>query len=78
MLLDLDMLATNGWDFVHAYRQSPLPHALIIVRTALSDGAQHAATLQVAGHVRKPFDLDHLLDLVEHHRCAYAAAEPSG
>jgi len=77
ILLDLEMPVMNGWEFVHAYRQTPLPHAFIIVMTALPDGARHAATLQVADHVRKPFDLDHLLDLVGHHRRVHAAAAPS-
>jgi len=78
ILLDLEMPVMNGREFVHAYRQTPRPHAFIIVMTAMLDGARHAAALHVAGHVRKPFDLDHVLSLVDHHVRAHPATAPSG
>ncbi len=78
MLLDLDMPMMNGREFVHAYRQTPRPHACIIVMTAMLDGACHAAALQVAGHLRKPFELDHLLAMMDHHVRAHPAPAPSG
>jgi len=78
ILLDLEMPVMNGREFVHAYRQTPHPHAFIIVMTAMLDGARHAAALQAAGHLRKPFELDHLLDMVDHHVRAHPAVELSG
>jgi len=78
ILLDLEMPVMNGREFVHAYRQTPRPHAFVIVMTAMLDGARHAAALQVAGHLRKPFELDHLLAMVDHHVRAHPAPAPSG
>jgi len=46
--------------------------------TTSRDGAHHAAALQVAAHLRKPFELDHLLDMVDHHIRAHQATALSG
>ncbi len=73
MLLDLEMPVMNGWEFVHAYRQTPLPHVAIIVMTMARDGAHHAAALQVTDYIPKPFDLDHMLDVVDRHVRAHPA-----
>jgi len=78
ILSDLDMPVMDGQEFVHAYRQTPPPHVAIIVMTVSRNGAHHAAALQVAGHLRKPFELDHLLDMVDHHVHAHPAPAPSG
>jgi len=78
ILLDLEMPVMDGQEFVRAYRQTPPPHACIILMTTLRDAAHHATALQVAGHLRKPFELDHLLDMVHHHISAHPAPAPSG
>jgi len=78
ILLDLDMPWMDGQNFVRAYRQTSPPHAFIILMTTSRDGAHHAAALQVAGHLRKPFELDDLLDMVDHHVRAHPATAPSG
>ncbi len=77
ILLDLDMPVMDGQEFVRAYRQTPLPHVAIIVMTTSRHGAHHAAALQVAGYLRKPFELDHLLAMVDHHVRAHTAPAPS-
>jgi len=73
MLLDLEMPVMNGWKLVSAYRKTPLPHVAIIVMTMSRDGAHHAAALQVADYIPKPFDLDHMLDVVDRHVRAHPA-----
>jgi len=77
ILLDLKMPVMDGQEFVRAYRQTPPPHAFIILMTTLRDGAHHAAALQVTAHLRKPFELDHLLDLVDHHIGAHPSTRSS-
>jgi len=78
ILLDLDMPWMDGQNFVRAYRQTSPPHACIILMTTSRDGAHHAAALQVAGHLRKPFELDDLLDMVDHHVRVHPATAPFG
>jgi len=76
--LDLDIPVMDGQEFVRAYRQTSPPHACIILMTTSRDGAHHAAALQVAGHLRKPFELDDLLDMVDHHVRVHPATAPFG
>jgi CheY-like chemotaxis protein len=63
VLLDLDMPDLSGWEVVDLLRvmQVPVP---VVFMTAAHRARAEAARLQVAGYLSKPFDLDHLLDLV--------------
>ena len=72
ILLDLMMPVLNGWDFVPAYRQTERADARIVVMTASGEARRHAAALHAHGHVAKPFDLDAILLLVEHHVRAHS------
>lgn len=73
ILLDLRMPVMDGREFVRVYRQTPPPHARIVVMTAEATGHHLAAALAVDAHITKPFDLGRLLDLVEEHVLAHAA-----
>lgn len=64
ILLDMRMPIMDGWQFAAAYRQTPEPHAPIVIITAARDAAVNAAETQAAAYLAKPFDLDRLLDLV--------------
>jgi len=78
ILLDLKMPVMDGQEFVRAYRQTSPPHACIILMTTSRDGVHDAAALQVAAHLHKPFELDHLLDMVYHHVRAHLATALPG
>jgi two-component system, chemotaxis family, chemotaxis protein CheY len=64
ILLDMKMPVMDGWAFAAAYRESPGPHAPIIVMTAAHDSHQRAAEISADDVIAKPFDVNHLLDLV--------------
>jgi len=64
ILLDMRMPVMDGWEFSRAYRQTPPPHAPIIVLTAARDAADRAEQIDADGYLAKPFDVDDLLDLV--------------
>jgi CheY-like chemotaxis protein len=64
ILLDMWMPVMNGWEFAAAYRQTPPPHAPIVVMTAGFDAEQKAAAIQADGLLRKPFELDDLVQMV--------------
>jgi len=53
--------------FVTAYRQSPPPHAPIILFTAVTNAACYAEQLHVDGLLTKPFEVEELLALVRQH-----------
>ena len=62
ILLDMMMPVMDGPGFVRAYRATPGPHAPIVAVT----GAPHAALdLGVDFVLRKPVDIDELLQVVE-------------
>ncbi len=64
ILLDMRMPTMDGWEFSRIYRQSPGPHAPIIVLTAARDASSWASQIDAEGCLGKPFDVDELLDLV--------------
>lgn len=64
ILLDMKMPVMDGWAFAHAYRESPGPHAPIVVMTAAHDSHKRAAEIAADDVIAKPFDVNHLLDLV--------------
>lgn len=68
ILLDLMMPVMNGWQFMEAQRQDA---ALATIPVVLISGDERlnekAAQARVAGFLKKPMDLDELLDTVERH-----------
>jgi len=67
ILLDLRMPLMDGQEFVRAYRQTRGPHSPVILVTAAHDTARPMAEIEVHGCLRKPFDLEELLDVVGQH-----------
>ncbi len=66
ILLDLRMPEMDGSAFALAYRALAGPHAPIVLITASSEDDTAAAALSIGAvdTIRKPFDLDELLDAV--------------
>ncbi len=67
ILLDMKMPVMDGWEFVAAYRQTPGPHAPILVMTAAHNSASRAAEIGADCYIAKPFDVDLLVELVRKH-----------
>lgn len=65
ILLDMRMPQMDGVAFVDAYHNRPELHAPIILMTAGRETPDSALTLNIAGFLAKPFNLDALLSLVE-------------
>ena len=65
ILLDMQMPVMDGWAFAQAYRQTPPPHAPIVVMTAARNAEQRAAEIGAAGFLGKPFEIGELVELVE-------------
>jgi CheY-like chemotaxis protein len=66
ILLDLMMPIMNGWQFRHAQRQdSDLAHIPVVVVSAKTDSAQHAAWLEADDYIQKPIALDRLLEAIQ-------------
>lgn len=64
ILLDMRMPRMDGWQFSRAYRDTPRPHAPIVVLTAARDAAESAAEIRADAHLAKPFQLAELIQLV--------------
>lgn len=64
ILLDMRMPVMDGWTFADLYRRSPGPHAPIIVMTAAHDSRTRAEEIKADDFIAKPFDIDHLLELI--------------
>jgi two-component system, chemotaxis family, chemotaxis protein CheY len=64
ILLDMRMPVMDGWAFAKAYRETPPPHAPIVVVTAARDAAQYAAQIAADAFLAKPFDLKSLRQVV--------------
>lgn len=67
VLLDMRMPVMDGWEFARQYRALPEPPAPILVLTAARDAAARAAEIDANGYLGKPFDMQELLTLVDHH-----------
>ncbi|MDP2663539.1 MAG: PAS domain S-box protein [Dehalococcoidia bacterium] len=65
VLLDLRMPIMDGREFTRAYRQTPGPHAPIILVTAAQDASRPAGEVEADAYLEKPFDLDRLLEIVD-------------
>jgi CheY-like chemotaxis protein len=66
ILLDMKMPVMDGRAFAKAYKQSPGPHAPIVVMAA-TDHTGPAAHMSAAGYTSKPFDVDTFLGDVREH-----------
>jgi CheY-like chemotaxis protein len=65
ILLDLMMPGLNGWQFTEALRADPsLAQPPIAVLSGAGDVAEKAARLGAVAHLRKPFELSALIELV--------------
>jgi CheY-like chemotaxis protein len=65
VLLDMQMPIMDGWEFARAYRQTPGPHApIVVVTVGRSSGAARAAEIGAASYLAKPFSLEGLLAAV--------------
>jgi CheY-like chemotaxis protein len=64
IVLDMQMPAMDGLAFAAAYRQSPEPHAPIVVVTAYRAQGRRALELGADEMLIKPVDLETLLDQV--------------
>ena len=76
ILLDLMMPVMNGWQFREAQQQDPDPEIAdipVIVLSAVGGHVQKVQPLDAVAFMRKPFDLDVLLRMVQQH-CHVAAA----
>ncbi len=67
ILLDLRMPVMDGWQFARAYRALPGRHAPIIVVTAGRDGREKVAEAAADAYIAKPFNVDHLVQVVAAH-----------
>ena len=70
-LILLDSLPLGGRqdDFVRQYRRLPGPHAPIYLFTTARDADAQARRLGDDGVLSKPFDIEVLLTLAQHHDC---------
>jgi CheY-like chemotaxis protein len=64
ILLDLSMPIMDGWSFVAQYRRVAPGGARILLLTGNPQAPQIAETLKADGYIRKPFDIDRLVDVV--------------
>lgn len=65
ILLDMKMPIMNGWEFArefHARYDNKVP---IVVLTAAEDAKKRAEEIGAVGWIGKPFDLDHVVSVVE-------------
>jgi two-component system, chemotaxis family, chemotaxis protein CheY len=77
ILLDLRMPIMDGYAFLTAYRTHPGPRAAVIVCSTAASSAAVLA-LGATAHLRKPFDIDDLIGLIERLRTKTAPAFESG
>jgi CheY-like chemotaxis protein len=64
ILLDMRMPNVNGPQFADAYRQTPGPHAPIVLVTAARDAPDAASEVGARAHLLKPFDVADLIQVV--------------
>jgi two-component system chemotaxis response regulator CheY len=67
ILLDMRMPVMDGWEFARTYRSRPEPRTPVVVITAARDAAERAAEIDADGYLSKPFSLEELFAVVEHH-----------
>jgi DNA-binding response OmpR family regulator len=70
ILLDLMMPVMNGWQFRQAQQEDPnraIADIPVIVLSAVGGHVQKVEPLDAVAFMRKPFDLDVLLDTIQTH-----------
>jgi DNA-binding response OmpR family regulator len=75
ILLDLMMPIMNGWQFRDAQQNDPDPGIAqipVIVLSAVGSHVQKVQPLDAVAFMRKPFDLDILLQTIQQHCCTAA------
>ncbi len=65
IVLDYQMPYLDGPRFVAAYRQLPGPHAPIVLVTGAGDVVESAEEIGAQGFLKKPFDLEELIEMVQ-------------
>jgi two-component system, OmpR family, response regulator VicR len=65
IVLDWMMPMLDGIDFAALYQQTPRPHAPIILLTAARDADEIADEIQADALLRKPFEIDDLVNTVK-------------
>jgi CheY-like chemotaxis protein len=74
ILLDLMMPVMDGWQFRAQQQQDPeLNQIPVVILSADGNVYQKAATIRAAGYLKKPVELETLLDTVGRH-CVVAAS----
>jgi CheY-like chemotaxis protein len=63
ILLDLRMPVMDGYAFLAAYQGVPEPRAAVIVCSTASNAAG-VVGMGAAGYLRKPFDIDELIEVI--------------
>jgi CheY-like chemotaxis protein len=65
ILLDLMMPVMDGWQFRAAQQRDPRIAGIpVVVMSAVTDGEAKAADLHPALYLRKPMDLDQVVEVV--------------
>ncbi len=64
ILLDLRMPVMDGYAFLAAYQARPEPRAAVIVCSTASNAAG-VVSMGAVGYLRKPFDIDELIDMIK-------------
>jgi CheY-like chemotaxis protein len=66
ILLDLMMPVMDGWKFRQEQKQHPAWEAIpVIVLSAVGNTQERAESIGASGCLRKPLDIDELLDMLE-------------
>ncbi len=65
VLLDWRLGQATGQEFAGAYRTLPGPHAPIVLVTGAGDVVESAEEIGAQGFLRKPFDLEELIEMVQ-------------
>ncbi len=76
ILLDLTMPVMDGWEFIHAYRQSSRSPAPMLLVSAIDNLPVRAKEIGAAGYGSKPLDLKALLADVKRVTAGTASAAP--
>jgi CheY-like chemotaxis protein len=74
ILLDLMMPVMDGLAFAHALRERPGKEGIPIVVISADGNPQRAASVDAAGYLAKPFDIDALLSQVAQMTSSEASA----
>jgi CheY-like chemotaxis protein len=65
ILLDLMMPVMDGWQFREAQQRDPnLSKIPVVVISADASVMQKAASINAVGYLKKPIELDHLLEII--------------